>query len=47
MSQSALTLLFPGDSELSRLMRDLDWSATDVASRSFGLSIGGRACASA
>jgi signal transduction histidine kinase len=30
MRQGDLTLLFPGDSELSRLMRDLDWSTTDM-----------------
>jgi signal transduction histidine kinase len=30
MRQDDLTLLFPGDSELSRLMRDLDWSTTDM-----------------
>lgn len=30
MSQADLTLLFPGNGELSRLMRDLDWSTTDL-----------------
>jgi signal transduction histidine kinase len=30
MSQGDLTLLFPGDTELSRLMRGLDWSTTDL-----------------
>jgi signal transduction histidine kinase len=30
MRLSDLTLLFPGDSELSGLMRDLDWSTTDM-----------------
>jgi PAS domain-containing protein len=30
VSHSDLTLLFPGDTELPRLMRGLDWSTTDV-----------------
>src|SRR5262249_43753539 len=30
MSQKDLTLLFPGNNELSRLMRGLDWSTTDL-----------------
>src|SRR5262249_3961061 len=30
MSQKDLTLLFPGNNELSRLMRGLDWSITDL-----------------